>query len=286
MASDSRSADAGFVPDTYALITGASRGLGRAFADVCAARGLNLILVALPDSGLEQAAHQVEDRFGVQALAYEVDLTASQSAERLAGWAVDAGLPVSFLINNAGVAYNSRFEDSTLAENESCILLNNLALVKITRLLIPELRRHHLGYILNVASLAAFFPMPYQSIYAPSKTFILNFSQALREEMRGSPVAVSVLCPSGMPTTEMSRRKIAVGGALARLTIREADHVAAYAVQRMLAGQGVIIPGFINRVIATASKFVPRALVYAFMASIWGRTARRGGGTSQVTSRS
>lgn len=267
--------DSQLAPGTYALITGASMGLGRTFADVCAARGLGLIVVALPGSGLVEAAAEVAARHGVPALPYETDLTAPGSVEAMAAWIGARRFPLSVLINNAGVSYNARFEDSTLAENEGCILLNNLALVKVTHLFLPELRRHKRAYILNVASLAAFFPMPYQSIYAPSKTFILNFSQALREEMRHSPVCVSVLCPNGMPTTEASRRKIAVGGLLGKLTTLDTERVATYAVDRMLAGQGVIIPGLLNQVIAAVSRIAPRALVFAVMAGIWGRTARR-----------
>jgi short-subunit dehydrogenase len=259
---------------THALITGASQGLGRAFAEECARRRMDLLLVALPESGLEQATQDITGRYGVRAEYLEADLTAPGSQEALARWVADEGFPVSLLINNAGVGYNSRFEDSTLRENETCILLNNLALVKITRLMLPELRCRPSAFVLNVASLAAFFPMPFMPVYAPSKAFILNFSLALREEMRNTPVSVSVLCPNGIRTNQSCRDRIEASGLAARLTCMDADEVATYAIREMLAGKSVIVPGFLNRAIVTLSRFVPRSTVCAVVSAFWGRTAR------------
>ncbi len=263
--------------NNFVLITGASQGLGRAFAELWTSRGADLILTALPASGLEQVAAELASRHGVRVEAFATDLTSPHGPEALAAWVSERRLPVSVLINNAGVSYNSRFEDSTLRENESCILLNDLALVKVTRLLLPELRRRERAYVLNVASLAAFFPMPYQSVYGPSKTFILNFSLALREELRASRISVSVLCPAGIPTTAASVRKIAVGGLMARATSASAERVAQVGTRQMLAGKAVIIPGFLNQIIAKVSRVAPLAVVYAVMNRIYAKTARHGG---------
>ncbi len=259
----------------WALITGASQGLGQALAEECARRGMDLILVALPGSGVGLVAQDIGRRHRVSAACYAVDRTAPDGPESLVRWLQEKDLHPALLINNAGVGYNSRFEDSTLHENESCILLNNLALVKLTRLLLPELRGFERAHVLNVASLAAFFPMPFMPVYAPSKSFIVNFSLALREEMRGSSLGVSVLCPNGIRTNASCREKIAAGGLAARLTCMDAAQVAAYAVAGMLAGQALIIPGFLNRVIVTASKLVPQSTVYAVVAAFWGKTAGR-----------
>ncbi len=261
-------------PLGWALITGASQGLGRALAEECARRGMDLILVALPDSGLGLVAQEIGRRYGVRAACFATDLTAPGSPEALAAWLAEKGFAVSVLINNAGVGYNSRFEDSTLRENEACILLNNLALVKLTRLLLPELKRHPQAFVLNVASLAAFFPMPFMPVYAPSKAFIVNFSLALREEMRAHGVSVSVLCPNGIRTNRACREQIAAAGLAARLTCMDADRVAACAVRRLLAGQAVIVPGALNRALVAAARFVPRSTVFAVVSAFWGRTAR------------
>jgi short-subunit dehydrogenase len=204
-----------------------------------------------------------------------MDLTLPGSPEALCRWIADEGLPVSVLINNAGMGYNSRFEDSTMRENESCILLNNLVLVKITRLLLPELKRHPQAFVLNVASLAAFFPMPFMPVYGPSKTFILNFSLALREEMKDTQVHVSVLCPNGIRTNEESRRKIEAHGMIGRLVSFDADNVAAYAMRKMSAGKAVIVPGLINQIIAGVGKHVPRTILCPVVSAVYGKTARQ-----------
>lgn len=258
----------------YALITGSSQGLGRAFAEECARMGANLILAALPGTGLPEVARDLADRYHVQVEFMETDLTAPGSPEALVNWIERAGWPVTWLINNAGLGYNARFEDSTLQENESCILLNNLALVKITHQMLPILKGNPRGFILNVASLAAFFPMPFMPVYAPSKAFIVNFSLALREEMRGAQVNVSVLCPNGIRTNQRSRAQIEAGGLAARLTCMDADQVAAYGLQKMLEGQPVIIPGWINQIIAAAGKYTPRPIIHKVVDAFWGRTAR------------
>lgn len=264
----------------WALITGASQGLGRALAEECARgaqerMGMNLALVALPDSGLARVARDIEERHGVRVAHTEMDLTAPGSPEALHRWIRDRQLPISALINNAGVGYNHRFEDSTLRENESCILLNNLALVKITRLLLPELKRHPRAFVLNVASLAAFFPIPFMPVYAPSKTFIVNFSLALREEMRRTPVSVSVLCPNGIRTNRECRRKIASHGFIGELVSLNPDQVAAQAMRGLWAGKPIIVPGFINRVILAVGRHAPSSLVCPITSAFYGKTAGR-----------
>lgn len=260
----------------YVLITGASQGLGRAFAEEFAKRGADLILVSLPCQNLTRTAHDIARRYDVRTQVYEADLTAERSPETMFQWIQDRGFPVSVLINNAGVGYNGRFDDSTLRENEACILLNNLATVQITRLLLPELRRHDQAHILNVSSLAAFFPMPFMPVYAPSKAFILNFSLALRQEMRDSSVQVSALCPNGIRTNEACRAKIEKSGLAGKLTCKDPDEVAAVAVKQMLEGRDVIVPGALNKVLVAAGKYVPRSLITGVVTRFWGKTPATG----------
>jgi len=269
----------------YVLITGASQGLGRAFAEEFAKRGTDLILVSLPGQGLARTAHDLTWRYDVRTQSYEIDLTAEGSPEALVQWIHNRGFPVSVLINNAGVGYNSRFDDSTLRENEACILLNNLVTVKITHLLLPELKRHDTAHILNVSSLAAFFPMPFMPVYAPSKTFILNFSLALRQEMRGSPVRVSALCPNGIRTNAACRAQIADSGLAGRLTCKDPEEVARVAVKQMLQGHDVIVPGLLNKMLAAVGTTVPRTLITRVITQFWGKTAQRARATTRKTRR-
>jgi short-subunit dehydrogenase len=263
-----------------ALVTGASQGLGRAFAEQCARLGIDLILVALPGSGLPRVAQGIELLYGVRSKYVEMDLTAPGNPEALAEWISRQGLHISMLINNAGVGYNSRFEDSTLGENESCILLNNLALVKITRLLLPQLKRRSQAFVLNVSSMAAFFPMPFMPVYGPSKTFILNFSLALRSEMKGTPVSVSVLCPNGIRTNGECRRKIESHGLIGRLVSMDPDQVAACGLRGLFAQRAVIVPGFLNQCLAALGRHAPRPVVSSVVSSFYSKTACDGVATA------
>ncbi|NPV85275.1 MAG: SDR family NAD(P)-dependent oxidoreductase [Anaerolineae bacterium] len=276
LAKESHLDNLGLRAGEYALITGGSQGLGRAFAEVLARHAINLILVALPASGLAEAALSLSRQYDVQTRYIETDLAADGGVEAVARIITQEKLPVSVLINNAGTSYNCRFEDSTIDENEACILLNTLAVVKMTHFLLPYLKQCHRAYILNVSSMAAFFPMPYMPVYAPTKAFILNFSLALRQELNHTPVRVSVLCPNGIRTCRRSTDKIKAFGWIGRLTSMEADDVADYTIQKMLEGQAVIIPGIINRAIRLVGHYAPQAWVYAVVSALYSRTARGG----------
>jgi uncharacterized protein len=257
-----------------ALITGASQGLGLAFAHGCAQRGLDLLLVALPDSGLQEVAQTLRVTYGVRCEVLAQDLARDDGPQAVARWVADLGWPLAYLINNAGVSYNSRFEDSTVAENEAVILLNNLATVKLTHLLLPELKKRRRAHVLNVASLAAFFPMPFMPVYAPTKAFVLGFSLALRQEMRDTPVSVSVLCPNGLRTRPDCSAKIEQHGAIGRLFCMDAAPAAEYALRQTSSGAAIIVPGSLNRVLAALSRLVPRTTILAVVSAFWGKTAR------------
>jgi short-subunit dehydrogenase len=258
------------------LITGGSQGLGLALAHACARRGMDLMLVALPDSGLEQAACMLRMTYGVRCEVLAQDLAVPGGPKSVAQWVDDLGWPLAYLVNNAGVSYNSRFEDSTLGENEAVILVNDLATVKLTHLLLPVLKQRERAYVLNVASLAAFFPMPYMPVYAPSKAFLLDFSLALRQEMCDTPVSVSVLCPNGLRTRADCRDKIEQHGAIGRIFCMDAAPAAEVAVRRTLSGAAIIVPGLLNRALAAVSRLVPRTAILAVVSAFWGKTARVG----------
>jgi short-subunit dehydrogenase len=247
--------------------------LGRAFAFELARRSYDLALVALPNSGLEDAAAEATERYGVEASCLALDLREAHGALALYTWLREQSLPVSVLVNNAGVGQHNMLHEAPLDRVDDCMAINNVALVRITRLLLPDLMRCAPAYVLNVSSLSAFFPMPLMAVYSASKAFTLAFSLALREEMRGSGVRVSALCPNAMRTSALSRSKIQALGGLARMTCLDVDRVAAYAVKRLLSGAAVIVPGVVNQVLAWIGRHAPRPWVYAAASTFWGRTA-------------
>ena len=256
-----------------ALVTGASQGLGRALAFEWARRGFDLALVALPDSGLEEVAAQIADRHGAKAHWLAVDLREDHSPLALHTWVREEHLPVTVLVNNAGVGQHGALHQAPLERVEDCMAINNVALVRTTRFLLPDLLRRAPAYVLNVSSLSAFFPMPLMAVYSASKAFTLGFSLALREEIKGSGVRVSALCPNAMRTSALSRSKIQALGALARMTCLDVEQIARYAVRRLLAGAAVIVPGALNQVLAWIGRHAPRPLVYAAASTFWERTS-------------
>jgi short-subunit dehydrogenase len=267
--------------DTFTVITGASQGLGKAFAEECALQGRALVLAALPDTGLVEVARWIERVHGVRVHALEVDLTSDGGPAGIARFVEENGLAVDTLINNAGVGFNGRFGESEPAHNEATIRLNTLAVVALTRLLLPTLRRNSRAHVLNVASLAAFFPMPWLPVYSSSKSFVLSFSLALREELRGTGVSVSVVCPNGIRTNRGARELIARQGLAGRLTCRYPEQVARAALRGLAAGRPVIVPGAVNRFIRLASGLVPRSVAMRVITRRWNAEALRANGGSR-----
>ena len=206
------------VPGAYALITGASQGLGRALAEECARRRMHVLLVALPRTGLRELGAAIAARYGVECHYLEQDLTDPSGPEQVAHWVAAHGWHLRVLINNAGVSTHGLFEDTSLESNELMMNLNMAAVVRTTHLLIPTLKSHRPSYILNVASLAAMGPMPYMPVYAASKAFVFSFTLALRKELQRSGIRVSVLCPGGMPTNGDAARRIGANGWGGRLS--------------------------------------------------------------------
>ena len=243
--------------ENYTLITGASSGIGKAMAWYCGSLGMNLILVSLPFEKLDEVAAQIAEKHKVKTRYFETDLSQLASAEEVFVWTQEEGLDVNILVNNAGVAGASVFENCDHKYIDDRILLNVRALVMLSRLFIPELRKHEQSYILNVASMAAFFPIPYKSLYSSSKAFVLYFSRSVRCELKGTGISVSVVCPNGVRTNLTTNDRINSHGFIGRITELSADEVARKGIDGMLKGKEVIIPGEINYFLLTLQKILP-----------------------------
>jgi len=257
-----------------ALVTGASMGLGRAIACVCAARGMDLLLVALPDSGLPEVGASIARRNAVRVESIEGDLTQDSTIEALIDRILTARLDIRLLVNNAGIGGVGLFTDLPLEHHISTIQLNITALVRLSRLVMGESAEGGRLSILNVVSLGALFPMPTLSVYSATKSFVLNFSLALRAELEGF-ASVSVLCPNAIRTNTAVEEYIDTFGLLGRLVCMSAEKTARIALDGALRGRAVIIPGRFNRVLAAAARFVPRSLAMRVIRNCWGGFADR-----------
>lgn len=243
-----------------ALITGASSGIGHELARLFAADGWDLVLAARSADKLSGIAGQLSQAHQVQAQAVPIDLSVPGAARELFDAARAQGQPLSALVNNAGFGLFGPFVEADLAGIQQLLQLNIAALTELTRLALPEMVARHSGYVLNVASAAAFQPGPLMAIYYASKAYVLHFSEAIAEELSGSGVHVTALCP-GATETGFAHRAAMEDSRLFRGGTMTAPAVAKAGYDGMLRGRRVVIPGWKYKVLTTAVRFAPRTLI-------------------------
>jgi len=241
----------------FALVTGASVGIGRALAIECACRNMNLALIDLPDSCLEQTITYLRKNYSITIRSLKVDLTTPNAAEKIYHWTQKEDITVGMLINNAGKGHLGPFTDYEHTFYEKMVRLNIESVVLLTRLFLPEMKKLERAYIMNLGSIASFYPIPYKIVYAGSKSFIFSFSRALKEELRHTGVRVSVLCPGPILTNQEVIQRIRHTGFWAKLSAMQPSRMAHIAIDQLLKGNTVIIPGRVNRIFKYASAIVP-----------------------------
>ena len=254
----------------YALITGASRGIGRAVALELARCGYDLLLVARSADQLAALAAEVQVRYQRQASTLALDLTAPDAATAVAAWAATQTPALTVLVNNAGYGLWGRFAALPLADQQNMLQLNMLLPVALTHALLPGLRQQAQAYVLNVASTAAYQAVPSLTLYAASKAFLLSFSRGLRFELQGSSVSVSCLCPGATVTSFADRAGMGeeLQKAAAKISM-SAEAVAGAAVAGLLAGEAEIIPGLVNKLGVGLVSLVPKNLTEKVAAKIY-----------------
>jgi short-subunit dehydrogenase len=251
------------------LITGAAGGLGKAFAVECASRGWNLFLNDLQRASLETLAAGLRRAYGVQVVTHACDLTDPADREGLFEHARAEGWRFSMLINVAGVDFEGPFFDQSAKQIQTIVRLNVEGTLAMTHAILEHRKPDETLHIINVASLAAFYPMPVKATYAASKRFLLDFSLALREEVRSLDATVTVLCPAGMPTNAECIDAIKAQGLAGQLTTRDVGRVANQTLNAAMAGKAVVIPGAINRVVRSLGGMIPAPLVAGLINWRW-----------------
>ena len=249
----------------YTLITGASVGIGRALAIECAKRNMNLMLLDLPDSGLDNTIHYLKKKFPVEVESFVLDLTTPNAPWEIYNHCKKRNIAVNMLINNAGMGHQSSFCDYDYRFYENIIRLNIESVVLLTRLFLPEMRKLEYAYILNLGSLAAFYPIPFKTVYAGSKNFVYSFSRALKTELKDTSVKVSVLCPGPIMTNQEVLQRIRRGGIWAKMSTMRANKMAEIAIFQLLKGKAVIIPGFVNKVLIVLNQIIPVGIKQHFL---------------------
>lgn len=242
----------------YALVTGASRGLGRAFATELARRGIHVLMTALPGENLEDFSRCLATRYGVRTDYLECDLSEMDAIARLTAWA--SAYPLKILINNAGLGGTSPFAATHASVINDIILVNVRATALVTHELLGTLKQHTPAWVLNVSSMASFSPVGYKTVYPASKVFIQHFSRGLTEELRGTGVFVSVVHPGPMKTNADCTLRIERQGLVGRIALVSPEVLARKALTRLFNRETVIVIGWMNRFCRLVMKTVPAAI--------------------------
>jgi uncharacterized protein len=246
-----------------ALVTGASVGIGRELARLCAQEGYNLVLVARNASRLQQVAADLEQQFGVSVKHFPLDLTSSAARQFLFGQLESESIAIDVLVNNAGYGKLGAFADIPYEESAGQIELNITALTHLTKLFLAPMLQRKSGRILNVASTAGFQPGPLMAVYYASKAYVISFSEALANEVHGTGVTVTCLCP-GLTDTEFQTRAGTERTTLFRRTRpMDAATVARDGFRALLKGKPLVISGMRNRLLMESLRISPRRVVTA-----------------------
>jgi uncharacterized protein len=244
----------------WALVTGASSGLGEEFARQLAARRANLILTARSEAKLKALASELEQEYAIRAEVVVLDLGAPGAAQRLCQHVDQLGHPVMHLISNAGFGLYGSFPELDGTRQAEMVRLNCEALTVLTHHFVRPMLARKSGGVIHLASVASFQAAPYMAVYAATKAFVLSFSEALSEELRNTGVRCTALCPGPVPTgfqhtagSEIARSQ--------RYSVLSSQATVARALRAYERNKAVYIPGGMNRVGALGSKLLPRAMV-------------------------
>lgn len=254
--------------DKYALVTGASKGIGREIALLLARAGYHLLLVARSEADLQQVA-KLANEYKVNAFYLLIDLSMKDAAEAVATWCKSKASSLTILVNNAGYGVWGNFDQLSLADQMNMLKLNVDVVLELSHHLLPLLKQQEQAYILNISSTAAYQAVPTLSLYAASKTFILSYSRALRYELKDSSVSVSCLCPGPTATGFSSRAGMDALAELAEKFNMSAEVVAKIGLKGMFNKKAEIIPGFLNKISAFGTRLLPKSLIERITARLY-----------------
>ena len=241
-----------------ALITGASAGIGLELAKLFAADGHDLVLVARRADALEKLANSLRTKHNIAVRIWPADLADPRAPLQLHERAVAEGVAVDILVNNAGFGAIGHFHALPPERQLGIIDVNMRALTEMTYHFLPAMRERRRGRILNLGSIVGFLPGPYMAVYYASKAYVVSFSEALAEELLGSGITVTCLCPGYTATEFQKAAGIAKTGLLARLRPMRADTVARIGYRGLMAGRRLVVPGWGNRMSVFGLRFSPR----------------------------
>ena len=254
--------------EPFVMITGATGGLGTALAIEAARQGYRLLLTDLREEGAE-FAKLLANQYGVEVQYRACDLSSVLARTALFDRVRAEGSLFWALLNVAGLDYEGAFLERKREQMLRMLHINMEATLDVTHTILGLRAPGRIFRLLNVCSFAAFYPIPFKAVYAATKRFLLDFSRALHEELRGI-ATVTALCPAGLPTTAESIRRMAAQGFWGRITMMDTQSVACETFARLQRGVRTYVPGFINRVLQVLGGLVPESLLVRMVARRWG----------------
>ncbi|HEY9667603.1 MAG TPA: SDR family oxidoreductase [Coleofasciculaceae cyanobacterium] len=251
-----------------ALITGASGGIGYELAKLFAQDGCNLVLVARSQEKLHAVAGELQDKFGISVKVIIKDLANPAAPNEIFTELKNAGIKIQFLVNNAGFAAYGLFAEIDLDTELQMMQVNMVSLTHLTKLFVKEMIEQREGKILNIASTASFQPGPLMAVYFATKAFVLSFSEAIANELKGTGVTVTALCPGPTKSGFQKRAALEKSKLVNGKKIMDAETVARIGYQGFMKNQTVIITGLKNKILAQSARLGPRNLVTAIVRNL------------------
>jgi hypothetical protein len=246
--------------EQYAVITGASMGLGLAFAKELSSRKINTILIGLENEKLQESCNQLKERYGINSVFFETDLTVKDNIVSLAK-EINSSYSVFMLINNAGIGGTKRFTDAKVDYIDTIIQLNVKATAMMTHQLLPNIIRQEKGFVLNISSIAAFSPIGYKTVYPASKAFIDHFTRGLSRELSNTNVTISLVSPGPMLTSADKIERLSKQGFLGKLVALTPKKVAQVSIHQLLKGEKAIVLNVFNRLNLLLMRFMSRRYI-------------------------
>jgi short-subunit dehydrogenase len=253
--------------DAYALVTGASRGLGMAFARELAQRHYNLILVARSQEPLEALASELRKTSPATVVAISTDLSSPGASQTLAERIASDAIPVELLINNAGFGLRGEFRALSLPRQLEMLRLNNAAILELTYSLLPAMLERPQKGIINISSTGGFQPIPFSAAYSATKAFLTTFSLALEQELHGAGVTIVTVCPGRLSKHQNGHSEQPARGRWAGI-FQSPEEVVRDALRTLAAGGGLTIPGALNKFSVFAQRLIPRKVVPRIVAKM------------------
>ena len=255
---------------SVALITGASKGIGKAIAEQLAKEKTNVLLVARSENLLQQQVTYLSSTYQIQADYLAIDLATEGASQKIVDWCLGKKYSINILVNNAGYGLSGAFEKYSLQENRDMMQVNMNVPMELCNLLIPYLSQQPKAYILNIASSAAYQAIPGMSIYAATKSFLLSFSRGLRYELRNSSISVTAVCPGATDTNFPDRAKVGEKARKAAAKVNMTpEEVSRIAMKAMFDKKAEVVAGAVSKASAYMAWLLPKRWVEKIAAGIY-----------------